>query len=81
MGKYDGLTRQELSSLVDDRAWDLQKRAEETISAINMANYREVYSAIDSVRRYADILEEAVEALEEQEQKEEGEEYELRNKS
>lgn len=75
MSKYDGLTRQELSSLVDDRAWDLQSKAEKTVQAINMANYTEIYKSIDKVRNYADILEEAVEALENKEQEMEADEY------
>lgn len=73
--KYSGLTRAELSSLVDDRAWDLQNKAEKTIQAINLARFNDVYAAISEVRKYADILEEAVEALEEKEQEMEGEEY------
>lgn len=81
MSKYDGLTRAELSSLVDDRAWDLTQKAEKVVEAINLANYAEVYKAIETVRTYAGILEEAVETLEDKENNLEGEEYGLRDKS
>lgn len=76
MSKYEGLTRNELSSLVDDRAYDLTSYAEDVVNAINIASYNEIYKRIKQMREQADLLEEAVEALEDKEQQMEGEEYE-----
>lgn len=79
MSKYEGLTRSELSSLVDDRAYHLTCYADNVVDAINLASYDEIYKRINVVREQVSLLEEAVKALEDKEQQMEGEEYERKH--
>lgn len=79
MSKYEGLTRSELSSLVDDRAYHLTCYTDNVVDAINLASYDEIYKRINVVQEQASVLEEAIKALEEKEQQMEGREYEQQN--